>query len=193
MDGTGTDKTNTDRGGGGVLRTERLLLRPLVPDDAAWIAEAANDLRIARNLPMMPHPYAMHDAEMFLANLPEDRTHYAIIGDVPMGVMSSGSSLGYWLGVPHWGKGYAVEAGRAVMAQHFATSDTPMPAGYLVDNPGSANVLRKLGFRDSGTRSSFVKARGEEVERCTKCCAPLPTGRSSATRGSRRSGWCWRP
>src|SRR3546814_5651513 len=59
--------------------------------------------------------------------------------------------LGYWLTPAVWGRGYATEAGHAViaMARH-ALGYRRLPAWHFVDNPASARVLAKLGFRPTG-------------------------------------------
>ena len=48
-------------------RTPRLLLRPGFPEDAPALAGAIADEAIARNLVNVPWPYAIRDAEAFLA------------------------------------------------------------------------------------------------------------------------------
>ena len=74
--------------------------------------------------------------------------------------------FGYWLTPAAWGRGYATEAGRAVvqMARH-ALPIRRLSAGYFLDNPVSGNVLRKLGFRDTGRiERRHSLARGMAVD-----------------------------
>ena len=64
-----------------------------------------------------------------------------------------------------WGRGYATEAGRAVVeiARH-ALGLKRLHAGYFLDNPASGRVLEKLCSRPSGrVVPRFSKARGVEV------------------------------
>jgi len=49
-------------------RTPRLLLRPGFPEDAPALAAAIADEGIVRNLSVVPWPYALRDAEAFLAS-----------------------------------------------------------------------------------------------------------------------------
>src|SRR6266545_933473 len=117
-----------------LLETERLVLRAPRDEDAKAIATLINDRRIAQNTLRIPHPYALADAEAFIASA--NRAG----GETP--------EIGYWLGVPHWGKGYATEAARAVIDHAFADlgCDTLL-AGARVSNPASRRVLEKCGFQ----------------------------------------------
>lgn len=150
--------------------TERLLLRPGWIEDAAALTAAIGDQEIARNLTRVPWPYTEADAESFLAT-PVDplrprfliclRDSNRIVG----GIGLSGHvepELGYWIARDHWGRGYATEAGRAVMA--IADDSLRLPrikARRATDNARSANVLRKLGFRSVGrTAWASSLARG---------------------------------
>jgi RimJ/RimL family protein N-acetyltransferase len=62
-------------------------------------------------------------------------------------------SLGYAFGAEYWGRGYATEAARAVIAEAFGPLNmTRLVAITREANTGSRNVLRKLGFRMDGCR-----------------------------------------
>jgi RimJ/RimL family protein N-acetyltransferase len=67
--------------------------------------------------------------------------------------------IGYWLGVPFWGKGYATEAARAVIDHAFGTLgyDTLL-AGARVSNPASRRVLEKCGFQWTGVGLYRIRA-----------------------------------
>ena len=139
--------------------TERLLLRPGWIEDAPELASAIGDKDIARNLTRVPFPYSEGDAEAFLT-LPHDplrprfliclRDSNRIVG----GIGLSGDAepeLGYWIARDHWGRGYATEAGRAVVALADGSLRLPkVRARRMLDNARSANVLRKLGFQPTG-------------------------------------------
>jgi RimJ/RimL family protein N-acetyltransferase len=144
-------------------RTERLLLRPAWSEDAPAIAHVAGDEAVARNLARLPFPYALADAEAFIASqrgricpaqLIFRRTHGApqLIGCISLGPDERGTQqLGYWIAPRYWGLGYATEAGRAVVAMaRDALRLKRIEAGHFLDNPGSGRVLRKLGFRPTG-------------------------------------------
>ena len=88
-----------------------------------------------------------------------------LIGGIGMGAVEGGHEFGYWLTPSAWGRGYATEAGRAMVAAARHTLGLRrLKAGHFVDNPASGRVLTKLGFRPTGTitpRASL--ARGGET------------------------------
>jgi RimJ/RimL family protein N-acetyltransferase len=56
--------------------------------------------------------------------------------------------IGYWLGVPFWGKGYATEAARALIDHAFGDLGHRVLLGRArVSNPASRRVLEKCGFQ----------------------------------------------
>lgn len=151
-------------------RTQRLTLRPAWPEDASALAEAIGHEAVARMLMRVPFPYSVDDAHAF-AEQPrgahEPRflvfSHEAGAAPVLVGGIAltdfggeTGVELGYWLTPSAWGRGYATEAGRAVvdMARH-ALPLSRLGAWHFADNPASGAVLRKLGFRRTG--QSLVK------------------------------------
>ncbi|MBA4747139.1 MAG: GNAT family N-acetyltransferase [Sphingopyxis sp.] len=157
-------------------RTERLLLRPGWPEDAAALTAAIADEAIVRNLARAPWPYGEDDARAFLAGwatapLPRfvlvQRTaaQPRLIGCIGMDPMEDGATeLGYWIARPFWGLGYATEAGRHMVELARTLGIRKLTAGHFTDNPASGSVLRKLGFRPTGRvveRAS--KARGALV------------------------------
>src|SRR3712207_964149 len=141
-------------------RTERLALRPGWAEDAPALFAAVADEAIVRNLASAPWPYTLADAEAFLATerdadaacmLIFRRTADApeLVGSIGFGRRPSGAiELGYWIARPHWGKGYATEAGRAAvaMARESLRVDK-LVSGHFLDNPASGRVLEKIGFK----------------------------------------------
>lgn len=157
-------------------RTSRLLLRPGWHEDARALHAAMADESIVRNLATAPWPYALADAEAFLARdrdprLPEflifNRTQGKplLVGGCGIGRRESGAlELGYWIARPYWGLGFATEATRAVMGIARSTGLSGISCSHYVDNPASGRVMRKIGFRPTG---DFVRrysaGRGEEA------------------------------
>ena len=69
--------------------------------------------------------------------------------------------MGYAIARAHWGKGYATEIGRALIAHVWATYDwDAIHAEVLEDNPASMRVLEKLGFQATGPTTCPSVARG---------------------------------
>ena len=115
-----------------VLETKRLAMRAPRLKDAKTVAALANDRRIAENVARIPHPYQMSDAESFIGGANKaggeavflitlrDETVIGACGLMLQELkQDSAPELGYWLGVPHWGKGYATEALHAVIDYAF--------------------------------------------------------------------------
>ena len=166
-----------------ILRTPRLTLRPMTPEDAPRLAALAGDPRVALMVSSIPQPYATEQAQEFIARHPlieeEGGRVWAICDSEGLqGAMGlhanplrrAEAELGYWLGAELWGRGYATEAGQAVIAEGFARGGSgegfsELTAGYFLDNPASGHALRKLGFRDTGeVKPVFCRGREAEVE-----------------------------
>jgi RimJ/RimL family protein N-acetyltransferase len=150
-----------------VLATARLVLRAPRRSDGKAIAALANDRRIAANTARIPHPYDIEDAEHFIAsvNKREGEACFVITLDgAPIGVCSvdlreDGPEIGYWLGVPYWGRGFATEAARALIDHAFGDLEhEALISGARVSNPASRRVLEKCGFQWTGVRLSRIRA-----------------------------------
>lgn len=132
------------------LKTARLTLRPVGPEDQADIL-AAVSLDVARWMSSVPYPYAAADFQHFLTNIAVvGKTFVIEDGAGFAGVVGIEGELGYWLAPRAQGLGYAREAARAVLSSRFMDDPSPIGAGYFAENDRSANVLRKLGFRQTG-------------------------------------------
>ena len=55
------------------LETERLILRDLQTKDAPILAELIAPLNVSRYLAVVPHPYALSDAEGFVSKVMEEQ------------------------------------------------------------------------------------------------------------------------
>lgn len=154
-------------------RTERLLLRPGWAEDAPALADAINREDVALNLAHVPWPYSIADAKSFLARdatpgeanlLIFERTFAEprLIGGIGLARDAGQAILGYWIVPSCWGKGFATEAGRAVIDLARETLRIgQLTAQHFVDNPASGRVLRKLGFCTTGERKPlYSEGRG---------------------------------
>ena len=141
----------------GKIETPRLILRAPIRGDVPALVALADNQAIAERLSRLPSPYTRADAIAFVeiyAQRPDERP-YAIttekgelLGIVGFSyAMGQHPELGYWLGEPHWGKGYMTEAARALIdtAQRTHYYDK-IVAKALASNEPSLNVLIKLGF-----------------------------------------------
>jgi RimJ/RimL family protein N-acetyltransferase len=143
------------------------------PEDAASLAEHANDRRIWQNMrDAFPQPYTIADAIAFLgiAVAMHPRTWFAVtIDDRAVGgigytrhgdVERIGAEIGYWLGTAYWGRGIMTAALRAVTA--YAFREHPelrrIYAVPYVTSTSSAHILEKAGYRLEGRmRQSVIK------------------------------------
>jgi RimJ/RimL family protein N-acetyltransferase len=143
------------------------VLRAPRRSDIKAIAALANDLRVAANLVRMPHPYAIEDAEQFIAavNKREGEACFAVtldgatIGVCSVDLREDGPEMGYWLGAPYWGRGLATEAVRALIDHAFGDLEhETLISGARVNNPASRRVLEKCGFQWTSVRLSRIRA-----------------------------------
>ena len=155
------------------LETERLILRAFVLSDAPRVQELASNRDIAATTATIPHPYPEGEAARWIS------THagrwqeglgidFAIIRqeeDMLVGAIGWAhkpvhrrAEVGYWIGFPYWGKGYATEALRAVIAHAFTLGIHRVFAEHFAHNPASGRVLHKAGMKHEGTlRHHMVK------------------------------------
>lgn len=159
------------------LETRRLVLRAPEVADIETIAGLAGAWDIARMTTRMPYPYAVSDAQAFVAAVhgqdPRRANTFLIAhereGPVGMvGLFHDGGrtpELGYWIGKPFWGRGFATEAVEAALdwtARRWRKR--AVTAGHFADNPASGRVLEKAGFLYTGeVVRKPSRARGEAV------------------------------
>jgi RimJ/RimL family protein N-acetyltransferase len=155
------------------LRTSRLVLRPPESGDAARICLLAGDYDVARMTATIPHPYGEQQAAAWIESVQagEEGVVLAVLRAATLigcaGYRAFGqdhAELGYWIGKPYWGMGYATEAVGALIAHAFeAERFVFLAAGHFTDNPASARVIEKLGFVSVGGEVRDCEARGAKV------------------------------
>jgi RimJ/RimL family protein N-acetyltransferase len=161
-----------------VLVTDRLVLRPPHDDDVLELVELANNRRVADMLARMPHPYGEVEARAFITRSAQRQTAgatYALtiadsgafVGCAGLQSTDRGLELGYWIGEPYWGKGYATEAAHALVDLAFrATNISALNVSCRVVNPASRRVIHKCGFQYAGQGMMNSLAAGQvPVER----------------------------
>jgi RimJ/RimL family protein N-acetyltransferase len=157
------------------IRSERLFLRPGWPEEWSELLALIDDEEVVRNLARVPWPYTAEDARAFAARehermLPNffitlpSAAGARLIGHVGLARDGREVELGYWIGRPYWGQGYATEAARALLSLARVLGHERLVASHFVDNPASGRVLRKLGFCPTGVvRNRFSLGRGGEA------------------------------
>lgn len=158
-----------------VLETARLTLRAPRIEDATAIATIANDKRIAQMTASLPHPYRTEDALAFVELAAAPQAIHLLVTlngaqDDVLGAVGAAPdlegvpTLGYWLGAPFWGQGYATEAAQALVDHLFATTDWPAIRGTTrVTNPASRRVLEKCGFQWTGAGLERIRSLASSV------------------------------
>jgi RimJ/RimL family protein N-acetyltransferase len=143
------------------IETARLILRAPIRGDVPVLTQLADNKNIADKLSRLPSPYTRADAIAFIEIFAQraDERPYAItthVGDF-LGIVGftfaigQHPELGYWLGEPHWGKGYMSEAVKGLVEAAHATRLFPViRARALTSNTGSIRVLEKAGFSNLG-------------------------------------------
>jgi RimJ/RimL family protein N-acetyltransferase len=142
------------------IETARLVLRAPIRGDVPAIAALADNKNIASRLSRLPHPYTRADATAFVeifAQRADERPYAITLDEAFLGIVGftfaigQYPELGYWLGEPHWGKGYATEAVKGLIeAAHQTRHFSVIRARALTDNAPSIHVLEKAGFANIG-------------------------------------------
>ncbi len=159
------------------LRTERLLLRPLRAADAPALHRLVNDWAVVRNLSALPFPYPRDLADEWIASTaaqleagtgyhlaiagPEDSSELLGCIGLRLDLSPRAGNLGYWIGRQYWGHGVATEAATRLASWAMANLELDrLEAHVATDNPASAAVLRRAGFRETGQEQRVFRARG---------------------------------
>ena len=140
-------------------RSERLLLRPIWPEDWRGVLAGIADPAIVRNLARAPWPYGEDDARAFtklpvepafprfLVTRAEDAQVVGCIGIDPHGDDERPNTfaveMGYWIARPFWGQGFATEAGEAVLRIARTLGYREVVASHFVDNPASGRLEQR--------------------------------------------------
>lgn len=153
--------------------TSRLHLRAFSASDLAWLHPVAADPVVTRYTDWGPNSPA--DTRSFLdeasrsGNGPDEFRWAATLRD-GTGIGSAGlvvtdrgnlrASIGYMLDPEHWGRGYATEAARELVAQARARGMHRVEATCHPDNAASARVLEKAGLSLEGRLRDHLLVRG---------------------------------
>ena len=158
------------------INTARLLLRPFAASDAERVAELAGAFEIADTTISIPHPYppalavdwiAQHEQEPHRSRAVTLAVTEAVSGLVgcvelrDIDAEHAQAELGFWIGKPFWGRGYATEACAALLRFGYASLElNRVYAHHMVRNPASGRVLAKLGMHNEGLLRQRVRKWG---------------------------------
>jgi ribosomal-protein-alanine N-acetyltransferase len=157
------------------IRTDRLVLKKPEDDDKGAIVEQIGDWEVAKWLSRVPHPYTAADADDWFKIIRRQGLELSVYLDTSLigGIgltqdEDDAYEFGYWLGRNYWGHGYATEAGAGLLRYAVDNLDSPrINSSYLQGNSASANVLRKLGFEETGKGEIYCVSRKETVPSMT--------------------------
>ena len=142
------------------LKSERLILRGLIPQDAPALAELTNSPNVYRYLPTFLFEKKYPDAGEVIRRLYDECLKESII----LGIFENGSfcglaefyghrdeihkiSVGYRLLESCWGRGIASEALKLMVDYLYGETDIEIiTASTMIENAASARVLTKNGF-----------------------------------------------
>ncbi len=141
-----------------------LRLRRFRPDDFEAFHAIVSDYQVVKMLGSWPYP-AQEAFTCMRMETPEAKAGQVLVIEVDgefagtIGGLSRG--IGYMLGQAFWGRGIGTWAVREMVQRMFEGSDVDeITASAWVDNPASARVLEKCGFKRTGAGEFFGKARG---------------------------------
>ncbi|WP_130811209.1 GNAT family N-acetyltransferase [Olsenella sp. Marseille-P4559] len=125
----------------------RYASHPEVGPIAGWPMHTSveNSRQIIRDVLSAPETYAVMLKE---TGKPVGSIGLMIGAESNVGIPDSEAEIGYWMGVPYWGRGLIPEAVRELM--RYAFDDLGMErlwCGYFDGNEKSRRVQEKCGFR----------------------------------------------
>jgi RimJ/RimL family protein N-acetyltransferase len=144
------------------IETARLKLRSYAESDIPELVRLAGAREVAATTLRIAHPYNEQHAREFLVMAQDsDKAWFAIAlrdsgqfcGGVGLRIEPehSHAELGYWIGVPFWGNGYATEAAQAAVRYGFQDLQLRrIAAAVSTGNAASEKILVKLGMHHEG-------------------------------------------
>ncbi|MHA3772906.1 GNAT family N-acetyltransferase [Verrucomicrobiota bacterium sgz303538] len=162
------------------LDLPRFSIRSFRAGDEHSLAEHIGTHSVARNMSLIPHPYTLANAKLWIeiASTRRPETNFAItmadkvVGGIGLclmdperiGVNRYNAELGYWLSEAFWGRGFMTEAVLAFTDWGFTNLDlVRIHAAVYARNPASARVLEKAGFEYEGRLRAAYYKEGEFI------------------------------
>ena len=146
-----------------IFETERLILRPWELSDAEDLYKYASDPQVGPIAGWPVHTSVENSREIIKTVFGEPETYAVVPKSIGKAVGCAGlmigsksntdlpdteAEVGYWIGVPFWGKGMIPEAVRRLMQHAFEDLNlNKLWCGYFDGNIHSKRVQEKCGFR----------------------------------------------
>ena len=161
-----------------LMETERILLRPWREEDAAALFKYASDPAIGPIAGWPPHTSVENSREVIRDILSAPETYAVVLKETNEPVGSVGimlgdgihsaemeegdAEIGYWIGVPYWGKGLIPEAVNRLLARCFEEMGIRRVwCGYYDGNRKSRRVMDKCGFIFHHTEEGKISPLGD--------------------------------
>lgn len=153
-----------------VLETKRLILRPWKAEDAQALYTYAKDPKVGP-IAGWPVHSDVEDSRQIIENVLSVEETYAVVlkgekepaGSIGLmigqksnlDIRADEGEIGYWIGVPFWGRGLIPEAVRELMRHGFEELLLKtIWCGYFDGNEKSHRVQEKCGFRYNHTEKN---------------------------------------
>jgi RimJ/RimL family protein N-acetyltransferase len=166
------------------IATARLVLREFAPADASAVQRLASAREVADQT-LLPHPYGDGVAEAWIATCRaaheggteivfavERALDGVLVGAIGLAVEPhrACAKLGYWIGMPYWGRGYATECAAAVVAFGFETLalERVWAPRFRGKRPGARPRKVGLAHEAAGVGSCRARARVRGATRCLR-------------------------
>ena len=135
-----------------------ITLRDYLNSDISALVSLANNQNVSRYMTTdFPFPYTIEDARWWISEGSKQGTTKVIeynsqfIGSVgvhpKLAEKKRTAIIGYWLGEPYWGQGFAPEALKKLTSHVFASTDIiRLEASIYSPNKNSMKVAEKAGY-----------------------------------------------
>lgn len=160
------------------LETARLILRSWHDDDAEILYKYAKDPAVGPVAGWHPH-LSVEDSRNVIRDILSAPETYAVVlkeNSEPVGsvgvmfgngihsaeMIEGDAEIGYWIGVPYWGKGLIPEAVNCLLRHCFEKLKiNRVWCGYYDGNSRSRRVMEKCGFRFHHTEENKTSPMGD--------------------------------
>ena len=163
-----------------ILKTERLILRPLRMSDARDLFAYAQDPQVSRHVLWDTHE-TLRDSRQFLRGairqyrqglpgsfaitLKDSGRMIGTFGFMLVNYEYKSAEVGYSLSREYWNRGIMTEALRQVVEFGFQELRlNRIEAQHDVDNPASGRVMAHVGMQYEGTLRQRIKNKGRFVD-----------------------------
>lgn len=162
------------------FETERLILRPWTEHDAEILFKYASDERVGPAAGWLPHKSVEESRQIIRNVLSAEGTFALVLKETGESVGSIGyfrteavqesgdMEIGYWIGVPYWGRGLVPEAVKCLL--HYLFEQRPdtrkVWCAHFRGNDRSRRVIQKCGFRPEFLREVYWSAINKHLTEC---------------------------